>query len=174
MEKIILNDDKMNKDDVDFSVTRVKGIIVNSRGDILLCHNNNTYQLPGGHVDEDETLEACLKREIKEETGIDVKLNYPPLIEIVTYDSNYFNTNKKVENKIYYFRVDSDEAPNFEETNYDELELETDFNLFYINVDNILLFLKKSLDDGSIDSNIGREMLLVFEEYEKVYGGNNK
>ncbi len=171
MQKIFLNDDNLNKDDIDFSVTRVKAIIVNSRGDILLCHNNNTYQLPGGHVDEDETLEACLKREIKEETGIDVKLNYPPLIEIVTYDSNYFNTNKKVENKIYYFRVDSNDSPNFEETNYDELELETDFNLFYINQENIVLFLKKSLDDGSIDSNIGREMLLVFEEYEKVYGG---
>ena len=51
MEKIIINDDKLIKEDIDFSVTRVKGIIVNSRGDILLCHNNNTYQLPGGHVE---------------------------------------------------------------------------------------------------------------------------
>lgn len=173
MKKIIINDNNINKDEVDMSVTRVKGIVINSRGDILLCHNNNTYQLPGGHVDDNETLEACLKREIKEETGIDVKLNYPPLIEIITYDSNYFNTGKKVENKIYYFRVDTDDEPNFAETNYDELELETDFNLFYIKASNLELFLKKSIEDGSIDSNIGREMLLVCEEYDKVYGGKD-
>ena len=171
MRKLIINDDNLKKEEIDFTVTRVKGIIINSRGDILLCHNNNTYQLPGGHVDDNETLESCLKREIKEETGIDVKLNYPPIMEIITYDSNYFNTGKKVESKIYYFRVDCDEEPNFSETNYDELELETDFNLFYINGSNMSLFLKKCLDDGSIDSSIGREMLLVFEEYEKVYGG---
>ena len=27
------------------------------------------------------------------------------------------------------------------------------------------------MDDGSIDSNIGREMLLVVEEYNRLFGG---
>jgi len=32
------------------------------------------WEWPGGHVDENETVEECAVREAKEETGLDVKL----------------------------------------------------------------------------------------------------
>ena len=171
MKRILINDYFLKEEDLDFSVVRVKGLIINSNGEILLAHNNNTYQFPGGHIDEGESLEHCLEREIKEETGIDISIKQPPFIQITTYDNNYFNTNKRVANKIYYYRIECDDAPNFEETSYDDLELETDFNLFYIKFKNLDEFLKKCIDDGNIDVNIGREMLLVVKEYNRLFGG---
>ena len=62
--------------------------------------------------------------------------------------------------------------PNILETHYDELESETDFNLFYVKMADLKKFLHKCIDDGSIDPSIGREMLLVEREYKEVYGGN--
>ena len=171
MKRILINDYMLEEKDLDSSVIRVKGLVVNSNGDILLAHNNNTYQFPGGHINEGESLERCLEREIKEETGIDVSIKHAPFMQITTYDNNYFGTNKKVENKIYYYRVLCDDVPNFDETSYDDLELETDFNLFYIKFKNLDEFLKKCIDDGSIDVNIGREMLLVVKEYNRLFGG---
>ena len=84
---------------------------------------------------------------------------------------NYFNSGKNVCNKIYYYRILSNDVPNFNETNYDELESQTDFGLFYVKVEDFDEFLKQSMNDGMIDKNIGREMLLVLEEYNKLYGG---
>ena len=172
MKKIVINENNLKPEDIDMVVTRVKALIVNSKGEILLAHNNHTYQFPGGHTEGDETLEACLKREIKEEVGIDVKLNNTPFLQITTFDNNYFNSNKKVESKIYYYKVDTDQEPNIDETRYDELELETDFNLYYIELSNFHSFLLKAIEDGSIDSQIGMETLLVLDEYNEVYGGN--
>ena len=92
-------------------------------------------------------------------------------MSIVTYDHDYFGTGKKTLNSIYYYRFFTDEEPNFEETMYDDLELETDFNLFYIDFATFDSFIEKSIEEGSIDEAIGREMLYVFSEYKEMFGG---
>lgn len=169
MKKVIINDYFLKKEDLDFTVIRVKALIINSKGEVLIAHNNNTYQFIGGHLKENESLEECLKREIKEETGISLNITTPPFMQITTFDNDYFSTGKKVENKIYYYRIKTDELPNFEETEYDELELDSEFKLFYINITDLENFLHKALEDSSIDPNIGREMLYVLKEYDKLY-----
>lgn len=171
MKKIVINDHDLTDSDIVKEVVRVKGLMMNTQGKVLLAHNNHTYQFPGGHLEENEEMDVCIKREIKEETGIDVLIQEEPFLVIVTYDNDYFGTGQKVKNSIYYYRFFTDEKPNFSETHYDELELATDFNLFYVNFSTLDKFLKKSIEDGSIDGNIGREMLLVYDEYQKIFGG---
>ena len=171
MKEIIINDNNLRDEDIELKVTRVKGLMINSRGKILLAHNNNTYQFPGGHTEEGENIDDCIIREIREETGIDLEVTEKPFLCISTYDNDYFGTGKKVLNSIYYYRFFTDEVPDYSKTHYDELELATDFNLFYLNFSDLEDFLKKNIESASIDSNIGREMLHVVEEYNKMFGG---
>ena len=74
MKEFVINDDDLKEEDIEMRVIRVKALILNSKGNILLAFNNNTYQFPGGHVDDGEDIDECIKREIKEEVGIDVKV----------------------------------------------------------------------------------------------------
>ena len=171
MQTIIFNDHNLSEDQIEKSVIRVKGLIINSSGKILLAHNNDTYQFPGGHLEDNEDMDDCIIREIKEETGIDVKVNERPFLCIKTFDNNYFGTGKKVLNSIYYYRFFTDDMPNFEETQYDELELATEFNLFYVVFTDLENFLNKAIDEGSIDANICREMIYVFNAYKDQFGG---
>lgn len=172
MKKLIINDYQLSDSDIEKEVIRVKGLIINSQGKILLAHNNNTYQFPGGHLEENESMHDCIIREIKEETGIDVQSNEDPFLCITTYDNDYFNTGRKVLNSIYYYRFFSDDLPNYSETHYDELELATDFNLFYVKFNDLDSFIKKCIDDNSIDVKIGREMIYVVSEYKEIFGGD--
>jgi 8-oxo-dGTP diphosphatase len=56
-------------------------ILVNSRGEVLLQLRDNiptipypnTWCLPGGHIEGDETPEQCLVREMREEMGIAIE-----------------------------------------------------------------------------------------------------
>ena len=171
MREIVINDSGLNKDEIDLEVIRVKALIVNSSGKILMAFNNNTFQFPGGHLEEGESKEECIRREVMEETGIIIEESLEPFLVITTYDDNYFDTNKRVLNSIYYYRIISDEVPNLDNTHYDELELKSDFDLYYVDFSNIGSFIKKEMENGKVDKKIGREMLYVADIYNEIYGG---
>ena len=171
MKRVLINDNNLDINDIDYEVIRVKGLIINSNDELLMVDNNNTYQFPGGHIIEEESLEDCLAREINEELGIDVNIDNGPFMMITTYDNNYFNTGSKVCNKIYYYIVRSDVEPDINNLKLDNLERNTDFIILRIKLHDLEAFLNKALDDGRIDANIGREMLLVSSEFKKMFGG---
>lgn len=171
MREIVINDSGLNKDEIDLEVIRVKALIVNSSGKILMAFNNNTFQFPGGHLEDGESKEECIRREVMEETGIIIEESLEPFLVITTYDDNYFDTNKRVLNSIYYYRIISDEVPNLDNTHYDELELKSDFDLYYVDFSNIGSFIKKEMENGKVDKKIGREMLYVADIYNEIYGG---
>lgn len=57
----------------------VDALILNANGQVLMCRKEGCEQwsLVGGFVDpEDETLEDAVKREVKEETGLEVSPEY--------------------------------------------------------------------------------------------------
>ena len=64
-----------------FSIPHKKigvGVISNERGEILIDRRlevgemGGLWEFPGGKIEDGETVEDCVKREIKEELGIDV------------------------------------------------------------------------------------------------------
>ena len=58
-------------------IVSVSGYITNKSGEVLLVknyHRSDTYEMPGGQVEEGECLETAIHREIIEETGVTVKL----------------------------------------------------------------------------------------------------
>ena len=159
MKRIFINEDQLNFTDLDYEVIRVKGIIFNAKNEILIAHNNGTYQFPGGHLEK------------KEETGIQVSFVVGPFMLISSYVKNYFDTGKNVFSKIYYYRIYSDDLPDFAQTNYDSLEKQSEFRLMYVPVNDLEEFLQESIKDHTIDPMIGREMLLVLDEYQHLFGG---
>ncbi len=62
----------------------VKAFILNPKKELLLIkrkeseiHAANEWEIPGGRLEEKESIEEGLKREVKEEAGIDVNVLFP-------------------------------------------------------------------------------------------------
>jgi 8-oxo-dGTP diphosphatase len=71
------------------------GVIVQRNGLVLLgqragAHGSGTWALPGGHLEFGESIEECARREVLEETGIELRgINYGP------YTNDIFHKEKK-------------------------------------------------------------------------------
>lgn len=54
----------------------VGGLVFNKKGEIILIKSpkfSGKYIVPGGHIELGETMEGALKREMKEETNLDIE-----------------------------------------------------------------------------------------------------
>ena len=167
MEKLLINDGNLEPKDIDGVEIRVKAFIVNSDNEVLILHNNNTYQLPGGHKKKDESLEESLEREIYEETGIQVDIKDEAFMLITEYNKNFLNTGKNICNKIYYYEVITDELPHFDSLNLTELESRTDLKINYVKIDKIEEFIEESKNNNMMNELIAYELVKAIKIYKE-------
>ena len=154
MKSIIYNNDNLHEEDISRIVRRAKAIIVNDNHEILLACVNNNYHLPGGHVEENETYQECLIRELKEELGVDVKFEEKdPIISIMYYSKDYQDR--------------EDIKPNLENTSLTEDEKNGGFELKYIKEDEIINFLTESLKTCTRE-NVVLDTIEAVKEYLNI------
>ncbi|NLY88828.1 MAG: NUDIX domain-containing protein [Firmicutes bacterium] len=113
-----------------YPVPVVGAVIFNSDNKILLCKShkwNDEYIIPGGHIELGEKMEEALKREVLEETGLEVyDLQLVGLKEWIYSDS--FGEKKHIIFIDYLCKTDScnvvlnDEAEDYIWIGLDEIE----------------------------------------------------
>ena len=171
MKEILFNNDDLKKEEIDEVVVRLKALIINSKNEILLGLCNKTYQFPGGHLEEGETIDQGLIREVREEAGIDISdIDYKLFQKTTYYTKNYRNSGLNRENDIYYFIVKTDREYNPDNRDLDDYEIEGNYRCVSIPLDNVKNVLEKSIPDNPMNKIIAREMIEVIEEYERIQG----
>lgn len=169
MKEILYNYDNLNKDDIEEVVTRLKALIINDKDEVTIGYCNKTYQFPGGHLEKGESLEDGLFREIKEETGIEIKdVSIKPFQKITHYSKNYRNSGKNRQNDIYYYVVRTNAKYNMDNASLDEMEKKDGFTVKTIPLNDLEDTLIKSISDNPANKVIVEEMLEALKEYNKI------
>ena len=167
MQKIIINQNNLSETDITEIVKRVKVLLINSNNEILLAYSHHNYQFPGGHVEDDESLLQTVKREMLEETGIDLATIYTePFACTMGYYKDWPEKGKNRKTEIYYYEIKTDEKPNLDNTSYSEHEKDGNFELRYIPLDTVEDELRRNVEIYPDAFGITKEMLMLFTLYK--------
>ena len=147
-------------------VKRVKALIISSNNKILLASNYKDYQFPGGHMEEYESYNEALNRELLEETGINFELkdNLTPDLKLYRYYENYHETKDNTILEINYFIIRSDQYIDINNLSLTKEEEDGDFSLTYINLLEFENLLKENVLINGDKFGIAEEMLEVFDK----------
>ena len=145
VNQVIHNENKLTLNDANRVTRRAKLIVENNSDEILICHMGVKYFLIGGHIDNDESDEQCLTREVAEESG--VTLNFSDILPIAS--SNYINKDYPKNGDITYtntnyYAIKYDLVPNIEMQNLTEEEKKENFKLMYIPKNEVINFLENT------------------------------
>lgn len=154
VNQVIHNKDNLTLNDANKVTLRAKLIVENNNDEILICHMGVKYFLIGGHIDNDESDEQCLTREVAEESG--VTLDFSNILPIAS--SNYINKDYPQNGDITYtntnyYAIKYDLVPNIEMQNLTEEEKKENFKLMYIPKNEVINFLKNNKEINAILSD---------------------
>ncbi|CDF11761.1 uncharacterized protein BN778_00807 [Mycoplasma sp. CAG:776] len=163
----IINYDHIKESEINDRIIRVKAVMMNSKKEILLAEAYTTIQFPGGHLEEGETLDEGLKREVLEETGIILNDEYKPFFALKYFLKDYpvQGNNRSIE--IYYYYIYTDEPYNLDNIYLDDQERNGNFKLSYVPLKKLKKYLLKNPGNLEINKIVTNEMLLAIRYLKK-------
>lgn len=166
-----VNHNNLTMADIDKQRHRVKVILLNSKGQVLLCKRNGVYNFVGGHIEDGEGPLECAQREVREETGICIRLgNFRgPFYKLQCYEQNYKNLNANYFTTIQFIEGKTDAPVNVDNMQLDENEIEHVFELEYIPLEDLRRVLEENKTVARKDNKeyILNEMLHVLDQYDE-------
>jgi 8-oxo-dGTP diphosphatase len=135
-----------------------RAIIQNEHGHIALLYSNkfNYHEIPGGSVDEGETVEAGMIRECLEETGCNVEIIKP--LGFVQGLKSYNNSYQLNETYGYFVKKVGD----IQKNNFDEDEVAENFDLVWVSIDKAIELFNGLPESDNIYQKFIKERGLLF------------
>lgn len=175
MNEVVFNDGDLSINDVDKVVRKVRGIVINrNTNKVLLVRYAGLYMLPGGSIDLGEDELDALKREILEESGIEVEDGLiKPYLVMKSFDKNYYDRKSGIINRLTettFFEVYTDKEIDNSKKKLTESEKDKGHVISFVNLDNIPSIVKDNVTDNNKRYNFDREILWAVLEYKKSLG----
>ena len=166
MKEIIYNYDYLNDEDITEIVIRMKALIINNKN-ILLGNENDIYQFPGGHLEDKETFEECLKREVLEETGILLFDNEikRPFMKVTFMNKDWPEVGKNRKAEIYYYLIETDKKPDMSKVDYTEHEKKGNFKVEFVPLNEAINVIEKNISKNEKNKVIAPDMIMAIKEY---------
>ena len=163
MKETIYNYDYLTLEDITEVSIRVKALIINSTKEILLGKSDISYQFPGGHLEDNESLIETLKREVLEETGIEISDEEidRPFYKVTYLNKDYPAKGINRKSEIYYYVVKTDKEVDLSKVKLTENETKHNYRVEKIPLLSSVDIINKNDNDKVIE----RDLLDAIKEY---------
>lgn len=146
--KIIINKTGSVPDENWMEFRKVRAIVKNQRNEYIISQEGGKVIFPGGKCDPNEDELSAIKRELKEETGLDfTDEELEQVLTLETYYDDFYDfrsSSIKPRHTIttYYYAETSKEI-DLERLDLTNGEITQNFNIFFINKEGLLNLLSQ-------------------------------
>ena len=168
MKEVIYNYDYLKEEDITEIVIRMKALIINS-DNIYIGNENGIFQFLGGHLEDGETFNECLKREVLEETGIILEDNEikRPFMKVTFLNKDWPEKGKNRKAEIYYYVIKTNKKPDLSKVKYTEHEKAGNFKIEEIPIQFAIDKIRDNIPNNEKNKVISPDMISAIEEYLK-------
>ncbi len=166
---MLVNKDSLEREEINSRVHKVRAVIQDYNGNIYVTNMDDSYNLPGGRVENKEDLKKALKRELKEELGINVTYGEMEYVGNIIFWHKGFPGEKGVvnrENNVDLFVIDVPKEVNMEKVKLTNYEKHYHFHLMECSLKQIDALLKEK-NDNEYKNFIDVELDALIQEYKK-------
>lgn len=171
MKEIIINKGRLKEEEITEVLDKARIVLRNDDGDFVLSHFERVYFLPGGKVEVTENPVDAVKRELKEETNINILLDdIEPFVLVKNYLRDYESNDGNIVNRLvntYYFTgfTSKDDIEYF---NLTLPEKRDDLRAFFIGMEDARELLKEYNKENPKATYLAIETIKVLDEYENL------
>ena len=147
-----------------------RAIINNSEGKILIANYGGVYLFPGGSIEERETPEKAVIREIKEEIGIEFEV-LKPLVKMRHFQFNYPTRENTTTDRLvitYYYAGQANQIQ-MENANQTQEENKENFQVGFYSIDEIKHLIRKNNTQNPRNRYFNEELDTILEYYRQNY-----
>ena len=171
MNVIEFNEDNLTLNEIDKTTNKVRGIVINKNtNQILLVNYAELFMLPGGKVDEGETNYEALRREILEESGIEIEEAHQ-FLQINSYDRNYYDRKSGIINRLtktIFYIIETEQDIDESKKVLTESEINKKHTISYVDLDMVESLVISNPTSNSKRKQFDREILTVIEKYKET------
>jgi len=171
MKEIILNKARLKDDELTDVIEKARIVLRNDNDEIVFARFGRVYMLPGGKIELGETPVDTVKRELMEETTINILLDdTEPFAVVYNYLRDYELEDGTLVNRLvktYYFTgFTSDDT--IEYFNLTQNEKEDNLRGFFIELEDGIELLQDYNKENPKATYLALETLKVLEEYKNL------
>lgn len=155
--KIVVNHDNLTPDDSWQYFYKVRAIIENDKGEFIITNEGGKCIFPGGKIDKGESNREAIKREIKEETGLEFTDDeFNEVLELHTIYKDFYNfrtdSMQPRSTITTYYYVKCSRPIDYAKLNLTPDEINMGFKIAFVDSNTLLEML--SQDHSSADNGV--------------------
>ena len=171
MKEIVINKTRLKEEELTEVLEKSRIVLRNDNDEIVMTRFGRVYFLPGGKIEPGETPVDTIKREVMEETNINILLDdIEPFAVVYNYLRDYEIEDGSLVNRLvktYYFSgYTSDDT--IEYFNLTKNEKEDNLRGFFIDLDEGIELLQDYNKENPRAAYLAVETLKVLEEYKNI------